>query len=334
MAGLFQGDPLPALTKTTEQQQTAPEFYTNYLQDIANLGQNAVMQGGVAGFSPLQQQALSMAPNVAFAGQGSLGAASQLLGEAGATTMPDVVADYMNPYTQSVVGEMGRLQQRNIRENVLPNLAGAAIGTGQFGSRRQAQITGQTLRDLQSDLIGKQLGALQQGYTEAGKFAQTDLERALNAGRSFTTLGQEQQNLGTGGLKTLFDYGGQEQALGQKMLDYPMAQTQAFAKLLQGYQMPTGTVQQTTGSEGYSNSPLAQIAGLLTGLGSFLRTSKDGGVVKKAKGGGVRKPPMAVTMKGKGRRMKVGGYADGGATPIAYTDGNGHIYDTDGNLVR
>jgi hypothetical protein len=333
MAGLFQGDPLPALTKTTEQQQTAPEFYTNYLQDIANLGQNAVTQGGVAGFSPLQQQALSMAPNVAFSGAGSMGAASQLLGEAGATTMPDVVGDYMNPYTSRVVDEMGRLQQRNIRENVLPNLAGAAVGTGQFGSRRQAQVTGQTLRDLQSDLAGKQLGALQQGYTEAGKFAQSDLERALNAGRSFTTLGQEQQNLGIGGLKTLFDYGGQEQALGQRMLDYPMAQTQAFAKLLQAYQVPTGQVQQTTGSEGYSNSPLSQIAGLMTGLGSFLRTQKDGGVVKKAQGGSVNKP-MSATMRGKGRRMKVGGYADGGATPIAYTDGMGHIYDTDGNLVR
>ena len=333
MAGLFQGDPLPALTKTTEQQQTAPEFYTNYLQDIANLGQNAVTQGGVAGFSPLQQQALSMAPNVAFSGAGSMGAASQLLGEAGATTMPDVVGDYMNPYTSRVVDEMGRLQQRNIRENVLPNLAGAAVGTGQFGSRRQAQVTGQTLRDLQSDLAGKQLGALQQGYTEAGKFAQSDLERALNAGRSFTTLGQEQQNLGIGGLKTLFDYGGQEQALGQRMLDYPMAQTQAFAKLLLGYQVPTGQVQQTTGSEGYSNSPLSQIAGLMTGLGSFLRTQKDGGVVKKAQGGSVNKP-MSATMRGKGRRMKVGGYADGGATPIAYTDGMGHIYDTDGNLVR
>jgi hypothetical protein len=43
---------------------------------------------------------------------------------------------------------------------------------------------------------------------------------------------------------------------------------------------------------------------------------------------------MSATMKGKGRRMKFGGYANGGATPIAYTDGNGHIYDTDGNLVR
>jgi hypothetical protein len=332
MAGLFQGDPLPALTKTTEQQQTAPEFYTNYLQDIANLGQNAVTQGGVAGFSPLQQQALTMAPNVAFSGAGSLGAASQLLGEAGATTMPDVVADYMNPYTSRVVDEMGRLQQRNIRENVLPNLAGAAVGTGQFGSRRQAQVTGQTLRDLQSDLAGKQLGALQQGYTEAGKFAQSDLERALNAGRSFTTLGQEQQNLGIGGLKTLFDYGGQEQALGQRMLDYPMAQTQAFAKLLQGYQVPTGQVQQTTGSEGYSNSPLSQIAGLMTGLGSLF-SKKDGGEIRMARGGSVKKP-MSATMRGKGRRMKVGGYADGGATPIAYTDGMGHIYDTDGNLVR
>jgi hypothetical protein len=348
MAGLFQGDPLPALTTTTEQQQTAPEFYTNYLQDIANLGQNAVTQGGVAGFSPLQQQALSMAPNLAFAGQGSLGAASQLLGQAGATTAPDVVADYMNPYTNAVVGEMGRLQQRNIRENVLPNLAGAAVGTGQFGSRRQAQVTGQTLRDLQSDLIGKQLGALQQGYTQSTQAAQTDLSRALQAGQAFENLGQQQQALGTTGLKTLYDYGAQEQALGQKMLDLPMAQAQAFAKLMQGYQIPTGTTQQVTGSQGYSNSPLSQIAGLLTGLGSFLRTptqttstttdgttvtkaGKNGGVMRKANGGNVRRPPMSLTHRGQGKKFRLGGYADGGA--IAYTDGNGNVYDLDGNLV-
>ena len=82
MAGLFQGDPLPDVTTTTETQATAPEFYTNYLQDIANLGQNAVQQGGVAGFSPLQQQAFQMVPDVAFSGAGSMGAASQLMGQA------------------------------------------------------------------------------------------------------------------------------------------------------------------------------------------------------------------------------------------------------------
>jgi hypothetical protein len=299
MAGLFQGDPLPDVVSTTEMQQTAPEFYTNYLQDIANLGQNAVQQGGVAGFSNLQQQALQMVPNVAFSGAGSLGAASKLLGEAGTTTVPDVVGGYMNPYTSSVVDEMGRLQNRNIQENVLPNLGGAAVGTGQFGSRRQQQITGNVLRDLQADLLGKQMGALQSGYSEAGKLAQGDLERALNAGRNFTALGQEQQQLGLGGLKAMSEYGAQEQALGQKMLDYPMAQTQAFAKLMQGYQIPTGSVSQKIGPEAgaYSNSPLSQIATLLAGLGSFKQGSG------KKSGGEIKKPPMSVTHRGKGYRV-------------------------------
>jgi hypothetical protein len=289
MAGLFQGDPLPDVTKTTSQQATAPEFYTNYLQDIANLGQNAVQQGGVAGFSPLQQQAFQMAPDIAFSGAGSLGAASQLMGQAGATTVPDVIADYMNPYTMGVVDEMGRLQQRNIQENVLPNLGGAAIGSGQFGSRRQQQITGNVLRDMQSNLLGQQMGALQQGYGQAGTMAQQDLTRALQAGQGFENLGQSQQKLGLSGLGALSTYGGQQQAQGQKMLDYPMAQTQAFSQLMRGYQIPTGQVTQEVGpqSGAYSNSPLSQIAGLLTGLGAFTRGAgqKDGGAIMMKHGG-------------------------------------------------
>ena len=289
MAGLFQGDALPDVTTTTQTQATAPEFYTNYLQDIAHLGQNAVQQGGVAGFSPLQQQAFQMVPDVAFSGAGSMGAASQLMGQAGVTTMPDVVADYMNPYTSGVVDEMGRLQERSIRENILPNLGAAAVGSGQFGSRRQQQITGNSLRDMQSDLLGRQMQALQSGYTEAGKFAQGDLTRALQAGQGFENLGQAQQQLGLGGLKAMSEYGGQQQALGQRMLDYPMAQTQAFSQLMKGYQVPGGTVTQETGpkSGAYSNSPLSQISGLLAGLGSFTRGAgqKNGGAIMMKHGG-------------------------------------------------
>jgi hypothetical protein len=336
MAGLFQGDPLPAITKTTEAQQSAPEFYTNYLQDIANLGQNAVQQGGIAGFSPLQQQAFQMAPDVAFAGAGSMGASSQLLGEAGATTVPDVIADYMNPYQSAVVDEMGRLTQRNVQENILPNLGAAAVGSGQFGSRRQSQVTGNALRDIQSDLLGKQMQALQQGYTQAGTTAQNDLTRALNAGQAFENLGQAQQGMGLAGLKTMSDYGAQQQAQGQKLLDYPMAQTQQFAKLLQGYQVPMGTTTQQVGSEGYSNSPLSQIAGLGSLVASLFPQntatqdlqnqllqkqiasikSAKGGVIKKANGGGVR--------------LANGGMAPSGAE---YHDGKGNFYDADGYLV-
>ena len=340
MAGLFQGAPNPATTKTTEQQQTAPEFYTNYLQDIANLGQNAVTQGGIAGFSPLQQQAFQMAPDVAFAGAGSMGASSQLLGEAGATTVPDVIADYMNPYQSAVVDEMGRLTNRNVQENILPNLGAAAVGSGQFGSRRQQQVTGNALRDIQADLLGKQMQALQQGYTTAGTQAQNDLTRALQAGQSFENLGQAQQGLGLAGLKTMADYGAQQQAQGQKLLDYPMAQAQQFAKLMQGYQMPLGTTTQTTGSEGFTNSPLSQIAGLGSLFASLFPNKsatetyyeqktrlekeaadkaagrKSGGVMRKAQGGGVR-------------------LADGGMAPSGaeYHDGNGNFYDADGYLV-
>ena len=70
-----------------------------------------------------------------------------------------------------------------------------------------------------------------------------------------------------------------------------------------------------------------------------------------AKGGSVESKSMmkkeVAFMKAKGapksmikheeaeaKGMKRGGMAEGGSTPIAYTDGMGHIYDTDGNLVR
>lgn len=266
MADIFQGSPLPALTKTTQTQTTAPEFYTNYLQDVANLGQAGVQMGGVAGLSPLQMQAMNMAPTAAFSGLGTMGTGADLATASGTTAAPSMVNQYMNPYTQNVVDEMARLQNRQIQESILPSLKGAAGAMGQFGSQRQYQATGNTLRDLQADLLGKQYGALNTGYQNAMTAAQTDLQRQMQAGQTLGTLGQQQQTAATSGLGTLSTLGGAEQAQAQKMLDYPMAQAQAYSKLLQGYSIPTGTTQQEVGSQGYSNSTLAQISGLLATL--------------------------------------------------------------------
>jgi hypothetical protein len=140
---------------------------------------------------------------------------------------------------------------------------------GQFGSQRQFQATGDALRDMQADLLGKQYGALSQGYQNAMTASQTDLSRVLQAGQTLGGLGQMQSQAGTTGLGTLSTLGGAEQANAQKMLDYPMAQAQAYSKLMQGYQIPTGETKQTVGSTGYSTSPLAQLTGLLAALGSF-----------------------------------------------------------------
>lgn len=269
MADIFQGSPLPATTEITQKAAIAPEFYTNYLQDIANLGQAGVAMGGIAGMSPLQMQAMQMAPQAAFAGLGTLGTGADYATAAGATAAPQLVNQYMNPYQQNVVNEMARLQAQNIRENVMPALKGAAGSMGQFGSQRQFQATGQTLRDMQANLLSQQQQALSTGYTNALKAAQDDLARQLQAGQTLGGLGQYQQAAGIKGLETLSTLGGVEQAQAQRELDYPMAQAEKFSKLMQGYQIPVSSTEQRVGSQGYAGSPLAQITGLLAALGSF-----------------------------------------------------------------
>ena len=284
MADLFQGSALPATVTTSEEQTTAPEFYTNYLQDIANLGQGAIQQGGVAGMSPLQMQALNMAPTASMAGMGTMGQGAQLAGAAGTTATPDIMQGYMNPYTSNVVDELARLQGRSIKESVLPALQGAAGAMGQFGSQRQYQATGQTLRDMQANLLGQQYGALNTGYQNAMTSAQADLQRQLQSGQALGQIGTQQQAGSKTGLETMFGLGSKEQALGQSVLDRPMLDAQAYSKLMQGYQIPTGGIKQTTGSTGYANSPLSQITGLLAALGSGV-TGKDGGGIHMADGG-------------------------------------------------
>ncbi len=339
MADIFQGAPLPATVATSTDVTSAPEFYTNYLQDVANLGQAGIQQGGVAGFSPLQAQALSLAPEVAFAGAGTAGTGQEYLTASGATPATALVNQYMNPYQQNVVNEMARLQQRGIQENVLPNLRAGAAGTGQFGSQRAAQVTGQTLRDLQSDLLGRQYTALSEGYRGALGAAQADLQRQMQSGQALGQLGQVQQGLGTQGLKTMFDLGGQEQALGQRVLDQPMAQAQQYAKLLQGYAIPTTATKQTVGSQGYSTSPLAQIGGLLAALSSF---GGQGSTTSTDSSGGLLGSLFGLLPQGSfgpnydfTGGVRPVGRADGGevSPEAAYTDGQGNFYDVNGTMV-
>jgi len=328
MADLFQGAALPDVTTTIQKQETAPEFYTNYLQDIANLGQSGVQQGGVAGFSPLQQQAMQMAPDMAFAGSGSLGQASQMLTGAGGTAAPEIVQGYMNPYQSNVVDEMGRLVNRNVQENVLPALGGAAAGTGQFGSHRQQQITGNALRDIQSDLLGRQYTALSGGYDTATKAAQTDLSRQLAAGQGLTSLGQEQYQTGTGGLNALYNMGANEQKLGQASLDYPMIAAQNYAKLLPQGMVPMGSTQQTVapGTQGqFGISPMAQIGS----LGSILASLYSGDPSSAANTAALAGKPAVTAADGGAVMMSDGGTPEN----ASYHDGQGNYYDQHGYLV-
>jgi hypothetical protein len=183
---------------------------------------------------------------------------------------------------------------------------------GQFGSQRQYQATGQTLRDMQANLMGQQYNALNTGYQNSMLNAQNDLQRQLQAGQALGTLGTQQQTGATTGMKTMFDLGSKEQALGQSVLDRPMLDAQAYSKLMQGYQIPTGAVKQVTGSTGYANSPLSQITGLLAALGSGVSV-KDGGGIHMAEGGLPSAPSMPQGAQ--------------------YHDEQGNFYDANGYLL-
>lgn len=370
MADLFQGSQLDPSVSTTQSQQTSPEFYTNYLQNITNLGQNAVANSGVAGMSPLQIQAMNLAPNAAFAGAGTMGTGANLTEAAGTTSAPSIVNQYMSPYISNVVDEMGRKQQQDIQRNVLPGLSAAGAATGNFGSKRQASATGQTLADMQANLIGQQYGALNTGYNTAMTEAQADLNRELQSGQALGNIGTQQANLGQSGLKTLTDLGGIERGVAQQALDQPMVEAQNYAKLMQGYQIPTGTTSQTTASGAYANSPLSDIAGIVSLLNSYNSGTSSGTslndattasyIAAAAKNYGLSLQPDGTYQDASKNAFKWNGtsfvkaangglmsYADGGGVgsisgevyndasggdTYAFADG-GYVYDQDGNLI-
>lgn len=108
-----------------------------------------------------------------------------------AQSTPSMMANYMNPYTSSVVDRIGQLAGRNLQENLMPAINTNFIRAGQFGSTGQQGAIGKALRDVQESALAAQAQALQQGYTNAQTAAQTDLARQLQ-------LAQQQGNLALG----------------------------------------------------------------------------------------------------------------------------------------
>jgi len=190
----------------------------------------------------------------------------------------------MNPYTDAVVNRIGELGTRNLTENIMPQIEGRYIQSGQlgYGGREGATTpsgmmtdTARAVRDTSADILGQQTAALQSGYTQAAGLAGTDLSRmgnlASTAGNLAQTQSQQQlaasgalgslagqtQNLGLTGAGALGAVGAQGQAQGQKSLDtayadflrqqgYPQSQIDAQLATFKGVAtgIPTATTEQ------------------------------------------------------------------------------------------
>jgi len=296
-----QGSALPNITTTQSQATAAPQFYTDYLNQIAQQGAQAAQNAQYVGATDLQNQAFSQVGQNVGNYQPALQSAINLAGSVG------------NSNLYQAVGDLG---EANIRRNLAPQTTAGLVGSGQFGSSRGASALGDTIANAELGITAQQQAALQQDYANR-----------LNASNALGNLAGQTQALGLGDVNALATMGGQQQTIAQNEQNYPMQQLTNQSALLRGYTMPTSTSSSYTGPipGAYSASPLQQIAGLgalgagisNTELGKTLFGTADttdpktGAVIKGASG-----------LLGKGLGSLITGTKD------AYSNVFGPSYDT------
>lgn len=283
-------------TSTTTQTAELPEWARGYAKEtlakgqaLTDVNQNPYQQytqPRIAGFSPMQQQAMQTAANMTVApqvAQGSglaYGAGLGGLGMAmGATpqNFQSQVGGYMNPYLQMALAP--QIAEANRQYDIgATKQQSAATQAGAFGGAREAIMAAENERNRNmalQNIVG-------QGYNQAYNQAQNQYNQAqqqalqglgvgLQGAGQLGQLGQQQYQQGMGINQLQAQYGGQQQALQQQGLtqayqdfinqqNYPYKQLGFMSDLIRG--LPLG--QQSTASV---YQPPGSVAGQIAGLG-------------------------------------------------------------------
>lgn len=276
---LSQGSPLPNITTTQQQQTQAPSWYTDYLNNLAQTGTQAGAGAQYVGATGLQNQAFNQTQQNVGNYQPSLTAATNLANTAGNTNVANSVNQFMNPYTQNVVDALGVTGRRNIDQYLAPGATSAAVGSGQFGSKRGAEVLGQAMNTGLQNLNLAQSQALQTGYGQSLQAAQNQVSNQLAASGQLGSLAGQQQQYGLGDVNALSTMGAQQQQIGQNESLFPLQTAAQQAGILRGYTIPTSVASTYSGPipGAYSASPLQQIAGLGSLLGALNQSPATGG---------------------------------------------------------
>lgn len=287
---LMQGSPLPNITTTQNQVTSAPSWYTDYLSDLAKGVTKGVTGASYANAQPLQTAAFEKAAKTTNTYPGYFDTAMQAtsnIGQTDITARPvdpktglpikdgeSRIEQFMNPYTTQVVDALGMLGQRNIQQFLAPQATASAVGTGQFGSKRGAEVLGQAINTGLMNTQAAQSQALQSGYTEALRAAQADQAQKLGAASQYGNLATAGQAANLADINALATMGSQQQTINQNQQLFPLTAANLGAQALRGYNVPTSVANTYTGPipGAYSASPLAQIAGLGSIIGGVSQT--------------------------------------------------------------
>jgi hypothetical protein len=291
----------------------APSYYTDYLSNLATQGANVAGVGPTAAAltpakyidkNELQKGAFE---DVATAGSGytdTLESAGTTLGSAVSAGSPlasaqtyltaaskdpsSQIANYINPYTTGVLNQIGNLGQRNIMQNLAPQATSGAVGAGQFGSKRGAEVLGQTIQNANRDILGQQTASAEKAYQSAidaaikqnqiqSQLATTASNAASQGQQNLTQAGQAQgqlastdQALALADINARATLGEQERTIAQNKELFPLSNLSTLSTILRGYNVPTST--KTTAEM----SPLSALAGITTGAAGMFTPGVGG----------------------------------------------------------
>jgi len=297
------------LLQSSQTQATqAPSYYTDYLSNIATKGAAQIDPTTGAqyiGSQPLQETAFANVQDAAGAFKPTLTSAENTLGSAVSATSPldaassyltaagtspaTAAANYMSPYTTGVVNQIGHIGQRNIMQNLAPQATAGAVGAGQFGSKRGAEVLGQTIQNANRDILGQQTSAMDKAYqtaldtaikqnqinsqlgTTAANAASQGQTNLTQAGQAQGTLASTNQALNLADINALATLGEQQRTLKQNEQLFPLSNLSTLSGMLRGYNVPTTTTTTATGS------PLSALAAIGSGAAGLFSGSGTAG---------------------------------------------------------
>lgn len=321
---LFGGSAPESVTQYGKSATDTPLWYSDYTQGLIAKANSIAAEGyqpynyqRIAGFTPYQQQAFAQTPEEAMSYKPALNQAMNYTGQAAnasalaqaspymdyaSATTPQVINQYMNPYTDKVVNRVGDLAQRQLSENIIPTIQNQFIAGGSFGGSRSGEALGKATRDLQESTMAQQANLMNTGYQQATQAAQADQARMAQLGQlagnlstsdyarqlqAADLLGRQaasQQSLGLNALSAIEGVGGQMQNQQQRSLDlayndflqqrdYDRDQVAFLNNAIRGLQIPTRSYTEKVGpADTYVPGALqqaAQVGATIYGLGKL-----------------------------------------------------------------
>ena len=267
----------------------------------------------VAGFSPLQQQAMQATGQLGvpsqygqatqmtgMAGLGSLGLAGQMAGAgqdfAQQAQDPRAMQGYMSPYMQNVVDYQKAQAARdyNIGQGVRKS---QAVGQGAFGGSRQAIMESEAQRSLGNQLQGIAATGSQKAFEDAQRQQQFGAQLGMQGrqaamqglgqygamGAQLGQLGGQELAARQGIIQSQYGMGQQQQAMEQQKINQAMqdwANTQQYPLMQLGVMsnMLRGLPMQASTTNQYQAAPNALTQGIgAAGAGASLYNALKGG---------------------------------------------------------